>query len=52
MGYQSQAILHHPHKGARHGKSAPLRQITLRLVAFVLLLPILSALGLTKGELL
>ena len=49
MSGKSQAILHHP--DACDGRGAPVRQIALMLLAFVLLLPILSALGLSKGAL-
>ena len=49
MGQKSQAIPHH--SSVCDGKGATLRQIALKLVAFVLLLPLLSALGLHGGAL-
>jgi hypothetical protein len=49
MGHKSQAIAHFP--SARHGQGAPSRRIALMLVAFVLLLPVVSTLGLSEGDL-
>jgi len=48
MGCKSQAILHH--LSAWNGKGAASRRIALMLVAFVLLLPVVSALGLSQGD--
>ena len=48
MGRKSIAILRR--LSARHGQGASQRRIALMLVAFVLLLPALVALGLSRGD--
>jgi hypothetical protein len=49
MGHKSKAIAHF--LSARHGQGAFPRRIALLLVAFVLLLPVVSTLGLSEGDL-
>ena len=49
MGHKSQAIVHL--LSAYYGQGASVRHIALTLVAFVLLLPVVSTLGLSTGDL-
>lgn len=49
MGHERQAIAHD--FSARNGNGASSRRIALMPVAFVLLLPVVSPLGLSQGDL-
>ena len=49
MGHELQAIAHYV--SARNGNGASSRRIALMPVAFVRLLPVVSTLGLSQGDL-